>query len=198
MSDESSTLTLDLPPFPPLTCADFFWEGEDRFPEWDGFRNRAEMFPPDDPEAEPPRMVAVNVVPADANVPTPPSAEQIAAYAHLKTAGPAVAAAVLTALLAEYPSWRDSYGYDDEEAEELMPEVTRPEDFRPLIGLIKVHVLNVAKDGVAYVGLQFDCAWDEEHGLGAMTHRGRVVKLGGADTSFLEWVAKQDGGQPLS
>jgi hypothetical protein len=58
-----------------------------------------------------------------------------------------------------------------------------------LIGLSNVHILSVARDGI---GLQFGCTWDEEHGLGVMTHRDRVVQVGGADTSFLTWIAEED------
>jgi hypothetical protein len=61
-----------------------------------------------------------------------------------------------------------------------------------LIGLSSVHVLSVAKDGIAYIGFEFGCTWDGEHGLGVMTHRDRVIEVGGADTSFLAWIAEQD------
>lgn len=35
-------------------------------------------------------------------------------------------------------------------------------------------------------------SWDAEHGLGVMLHRDRVVKVGGADTALLEWIAAND------
>lgn len=55
---------------------------------------------------------------------------------------------------------------------------------------VVVHA--VVRDGAAYVGYEFACAWDEEHGLGAMTHRDRVVAVGQADVAILEWIAEQD------
>jgi len=63
------------------------------------------------------------------------------------------------------------------------------------MGLVAIHVLGVAKGGVAYVGLELGCDWDEEHGAGLMLHKARIVKVGGADTSFLEWIAERDGGK---
>ena len=42
------------------------------------------------------------------------------------------------------------------------------------------------------MGFKFGCTWDDEHGLGVMTHRGHVVEVGGADTAFLEWIAEAD------
>jgi hypothetical protein len=50
----------------------------------------------------------------------------------------------------------------------------------------------VTRSNAAYVGLEFGCTWDEEHGVGVMTHQGRAVKIGGADTAFLAWVAEGD------
>src|SRR5512135_250594 len=60
------------------------------------------------------------------------------------------------------------------------------------IRLTSVHIVGPQKDGHAYVGYEFACVWDGEHGLGVMTHRGRVVQVGGGDTAFLTWVAKRD------
>jgi hypothetical protein len=38
---------------------------------------------------------------------------------------------------------------------------------------------------------EFGCTWDKEHGLGVMTHQTLVIEIGGADTAFLEWIAKR-------
>jgi hypothetical protein len=68
--------------------------------------------------------------------------------------------------------------------------VSDPTDLRSLVGLSSVHVLNVVRDGVACIGFEFGCVWDEEHGAGVMTHLGRVIATGQADCSFEEWVAR--------
>jgi hypothetical protein len=57
-----------------------------------------------------------------------------------------------------------------------------------------VHVLQLLKDGVPYVGFEFGCRWDEEHGLGVLLHGTRVVEIGDAQTSFTLWIASEDGG----
>ena len=62
---------------------------------------------------------------------------------------------------------------------------------RPLVGLGSVHVLSLAQDGVACIGFEFGCVWDGEHGAGVMTHRGRVIAVGQADCSFVEWMARR-------
>jgi hypothetical protein len=108
--------------------------------------------------------------------------------------------AVLQAIFDAYPAMRARYPYGRALAAEEMPPIDRPEQLRALLGLSVVHVLKAAKGGAAYVGFEFGCTWEEEHGLGVMTHRGRVVeiplmggaKVGHADVSFEEWIAEED------
>jgi hypothetical protein len=130
----------------------------------------------------------------------PPTPEQVAAFRHLLDHEASVAAAVERALLGYYPGARarnlDAFGGDSliiEEESERMPEViTDVAGLVPLIGLSAVHVLAEARDGIAYVGFEFGCEWDEEHGAGVMTHRGRIVAVGQADVSSGKWVARRD------
>jgi hypothetical protein len=42
------------------------------------------------------------------------------------------------------------------------------------------------------MGYQFSCSWDREHAFGAMLLKDRVVEIGGADTSFLDSIARKD------
>jgi hypothetical protein len=65
-----------------------------------------------------------------------------------------------------------------------------------VIELSCIHVMKEAKDGVAYIGFGFGCTWDREHALGFMTHCGRVVEVGGFDTSFTWWIADRDARSP--
>jgi len=98
---------------------------------------------------------------------------------------------ILEYLLKEYKGLQAEYGYDDEK-EQYMPDVSDINGFTKLIGLSNVHLLNVQKEGVGYVGYEFGCTWDEEHGFGVMTHKDRIVSFGGADSSFLTWIARKD------
>lgn len=99
---------------------------------------------------------------------------------------------ILNALLNEYSSLQELYGYETDEREAYMPDVSQVEDFKSLIGIANIHLLNVEKDGVGYVGFEFGCTWDDEHGLGIMTHMNRIIKIGGGDSAFLTWVARED------
>lgn len=196
-------MTLIYPPFPRLAWEEPFWVAKVTLPSWRGFQPR---YGPDGTPrrlkkaAEPARLsVSLPEELTDEDVRAVPSPDQAAAYRHLLDNEQAVQASVLRALFEAYPRMRESYEFwGEDEAEEeairarLMPEVERPEGLRTLVALREVHVLPVSKDGAAYVGFELDCTWDGEHGLGVMTHAGRVVTVGGADTSFDSEVAQQD------
>lgn len=196
--------TLDVPPFPPLKWREFFWVGLDVLPSWAGFQERQRPYASRSSRKPSTGRVEVTVsAPGgdddddddddDSGAPLPgPSPAQVRAYRFLKENEAAVAAAVRNEIVKGYPDLVDGYDYDEEEAAELMPPVRGPDDLRKLIGLGSVHVHPVEKSGVAYIGFEFGCTWDDEHGLGVMTHKKRVIQIGGADTSILEWIAERD------
>ncbi len=176
--------TLDHPPFPPLIWEHYFWVAELTLLSWADFQVRhgddrtARDAPPADGTAR------LSIAPTDSDARTPPTTEQVAAFRQLLDNEATVAAAIAHALVEYCPG--DAYDGDDE----VLLEVSEPDDLRPLVRLIGVHVLDVVRDGAACVGFEFDCAWDAEHGAGVMTHRGRVIATGQADCSFTEWIAR--------
>jgi hypothetical protein len=183
---------LKMPPFPRLEWDKSFWSGEVLLPSWAGFQSRRGAYATVTSGAKSDGRARLTIDPEDEEARTPPLPEQRQAYQLLLDTESNVGNSILEAIFAKYPGMRKSYGYDDDEAAELMPEIERPKQLRKLIGLSEVHVLNVAKVGIAYIGFEFGCTWDSEHGLGVMTHRDRVIKVGGADTSFLAWIAEED------
>lgn len=178
--------TIDVPPFPRLTWDEFFWVGEVRLPSWAGFQARRGAYAARSDAAPSDGTARLSVSSLD-EARTPPTPEQAAALQHLLDYEAAVFAAASAALV-EYGAEH----IDDFESDEPPPEVNGVDDLRGLVGLYGVHVLTPSKDGVAYVGLEFGCTWDEEHGAGVMLHRDRVVDVGGADSSFLGWIAERD------
>ncbi|MCL8014223.1 hypothetical protein [Streptomyces sp. AS02] len=79
------------------------------------------------------------------------------------------------------------------EDEEPDGEVPTAQD---LVGISALYVHPIARDGIPYVGVEFDCPLDEEHGLGVLLHGTRVVDVGGADTALLLWIARRDARDP--
>jgi hypothetical protein len=102
---------------------------------------------------------------------------------------PRIADALLPALLTHYRSiCADPDGLEPDD----LPPVASADGLLPLISIRFINVHQISKDGEPYVGFEFDCTWDEEHGLGVLMHGTRVVEVGGADTAFLLWIAEQD------
>lgn len=171
--------TLHHPPFPPLAWELYSWVGEVTLPSWAGFQARpGKGTPPADGKAR------LSVSPADGDARTPPTAGQVLAFRQLLDDEAAIAEAVAWALIEYCPG--DAYDGDDEG----LLNASEPDDLRPLVCLIGVHVLTVSSDGAACIGFEFDCAWDEGHGAGVMTHRGRVIATGQGDCSFEAWIAR--------
>ncbi|HLI65970.1 MAG TPA: hypothetical protein VKU90_06365, partial [Caulobacteraceae bacterium] len=90
------------------------------------------------------------------------------------------------------PRLQALYGYDPDEQAQYMPDLAGPDDLRRLIGLYAVDVHQVRNGAAPYLGFEFGCTWDDEHGLGVLMHGTRIVEVGGADTAFLLWIAERD------
>ncbi|ABN53253.1 hypothetical protein M972_112817 [Acetivibrio thermocellus AD2] len=99
---------------------------------------------------------------------------------------------VIEAIFDKYPVWQEEYGYEGKEKEILMPDIDNKNELNQLIYPIKIFIMDVEKDGFPYIGIQFDCKWDQEHGVGVMLYKDNVVDIGGSDTAFMSWIAEED------
>lgn len=124
----------------------------------------------------------------------PPSPEQIAAIDFIRENPQAVRSAMFAAVEKAYEEMKEAYGFDPDDAShrEWFPEVTEPEEYARVFDVGFLFLLDNALDGVAYVGLECGCTWDDEHGLGIVLHRDRVIAVGQADTAFNGWEAEDD------
>ena len=82
------------------------------------------------------------------------------------------------------------------EAKRMVPRLFRKIGLARVLGLHQVHFLPVDKDGVGYVGYEFGCNWDEEHGFGVLMYKDHIVSVGSASCSFDEWPARTHRDQP--
>lgn len=96
--------------------------------------------------------------------------------------------AVRDALLADLPrlqAEQDGIVLPDDAF--LLPPQWDEGTLRKLVRLNSVTFHPVA--GAPYIGLDFGCAWDDEHGYGMMMAGTEVVQTGGADVGGLSWIA---------
>jgi hypothetical protein len=173
--------------------ARFFWEAPARLPSWAGFQTRNGPYGSISSDEPSDGMVTIIVDP-EGGEQSPLTEQELANVQWCLDHEAEVASAVLKGLLAAYPGLQQLYGYEGAEREEFMPDVSSTEDFRQLIGLQNVHVHSLRKDGIPYVGYEFGCTWDGEHGLGVLMHGTRVVEVEGAGTAFDLRIAKRDAG----
>lgn len=175
------------PPFPPLTWDGGTWQAFARFQSWNEFQAYRGPSGSRSSDASSDGVIRLSVFP-----PTPPFGEtsskqlpspaQSDAYGRLLANHGAVIKEILQSILEDYNTVPravlERYGSD-------LPLVLHdPMQLQSLIGLSTVYFLSQVHAGAAYVGFQFDCQWDWEHGLGVMTHHGKVIAIGQADVAF--------------
>lgn len=114
--------------------------------------------------------------------------EHTTAYRFSLEHAEAMQAIVLDAIAAWVPSIRERY----EAHGVAIPASLDHATLRDHVKLTSLAIHHAHARGLAYVGYQLACRWDREHGLGVMTHERRVVKVGGADTAILGWIAERD------
>jgi len=120
-----------------------------------------------------------------------PSAAQQRAWQHTVENQYAIRDAILKLFMKDFDrflennqDWLDDLYFAELRAK-MPSQLTKPDDLRKHIGLATVYIHSTVKNGVAYVGYGFGCTWEEEHGLGAMTSKRRVLETGEEEVAFM-------------
>ena len=173
---------IDHPPFPVLIWNNKYkwWEGIAQLPAWQGFQSCGGTYGAQDSDKASDGSAAITVTPHSAGETIPPTDAQSRGFQFQLDHGPEVVCAVLETLMPFYQRLRAEWDLP----EEPLREVTSPEQFRQMMGLSQIHVHPYYRDGLAYIGLEFGCDWDLEHGFGVMLHGARVVEFGYAAAAF--------------
>jgi hypothetical protein len=179
-----------------LSAADFawdnhFWTTTVTLPVWRGFQSRRAPYGAED-STEPSDGSVELVFAPEGRDESPLRESEVALVRWAVAHAPEMQSSLLEGLLKVYPALRKRYASYVEP--EDMPPVRAVEELRTLIGLHSVNVHPLEKDGLPYVGFEFGCTWDDEHGLGVLMHGTRVVEISGADTAILLWIAEKDAG----
>ncbi|MGO8670857.1 MAG: DUF6985 domain-containing protein [Capsulimonadaceae bacterium] len=183
--ESSAFPQIEMEPFPTLTWDGYIWSGEIVLP---AFADFAASLGPHDNEGRPAGTATLHIKTFD-DEPSLPIAEQVKAYRDFLDRQASIREAVVTALFEQYPALQQAFADD---APVFMPDICEASELKAMLGMPTVHILPVAREGIAYVGLQLECAWDLEHGVGVMLYRDRILEIGYAETAFREWIAEQD------
>lgn len=163
------------------------YEGQITLPAWTGFQSRQGFYGSKDSNEISNGLVKVLINGRQVDYVKTTTQEQISALNFLYQNADKIRDEILNALFNELPEIKDIY-------EDMVPEIKSISDFKNVLGLSIIHVMDSDKDGFAYLGYELGCDWDDEHGIGIMMHKDRVVEIGQADTSFNSWITYKDNG----
>jgi hypothetical protein len=119
---------------------------------------------------------------------------QINAYHHLIQNQYAIRDSIIRTLIEKFEWLKKTYDWDSGDEPDV-PNIPPPIDFdfKPFIGPVSVSFdEEESKNNIAYLQWHFDCAWDPEHGLAAITHEARVIDLDRGETDI--WKIYEDNG----
>lgn len=171
------------------TPDEYGWcEGKIQLPVWADFQCGDRLVRPKSSAGE---SVEISIKTNDSIRPTQ---SQLRAIENLDTNQASIQNDILKSLLKVYPGFKNDlrFAYSQEELNEFMPDINKTEHFKKLIYLSRIHIFKLELAGTAYAGFEFECTWDEEHGLGVMTHIDRIVSWGHADNAFQHHAASDD------
>jgi len=113
-----------------------------------------------------------------------PYPEQHTAYEHFLANERTIVHSVLTKIAEYYVQNWSEYFRDDGADDALVDHVGTFAGIQETLEVTQLIIHNKFKDGAAYIGLGFNCSWEQEHGVGVLLHLDRIVDVGGEDTSF--------------
>lgn len=174
-----------------LSIQDELWWGTNlRLPSWAGYQSRLGPYGAIDKPAPSDGTMRLIFAPEGRGT-EPLSAEEMRLVSWFEENEPRVSEAVKDAII----QWcsphsverATKFDFDDD-----FPLIAREQDLRRNIGLYAVNIHQLEKSGLPYIGYEFGCAWEDDHGLGVLMHGTRLVDIGHADVAFLLWMARED------
>jgi hypothetical protein len=169
----------------------FFWVAKARLPSWAGFLDRSGAYGGPGASECSDGTAEIIFAPEGRDI-SPLDKNEQALVQWFCDHEPSVSEAVKTVIFQTYPDWLESYGYSAAEEAEFMPALWSVDGLKRLIGLHSINLHQIDRDGIPYIGYEFGCTWDPEHGLGVLMYGTRMVEIGGSDTAGLLWIAEQD------
>ena len=171
--------------------SDFFWVAKTKLPFWAGFQGGTA--PADSAEPPAPSNGSVDIVfaPEDRDT-SPMTTAELQLVRWFLDNQDEVSQIVLEAILSVYPDLQQSYGYEDQDKQTYMPDISEPDQLRNLISLHDVHIHQIQRDDMPYIGFEMNCSWDPDHGLGVLMNGTQPVQLGNAEVAFTLSLAQDD------
>lgn len=168
---------------------DRWWGAQLRLPSWAGYQSRLGPYGTRD-KAEPSDGSAALVFAPEGRGPEPLTGQEKLLIRWFEQNEPSVSQAVKAGIIqwcSPQSPERSKFDFGDD-----FPIIADEKDLAKSVGLYAVNIHQLDVDGVPYIGYEFGCEWEDEHGLGVLMHGTRVVEIGFAHTAFLLWIARND------
>lgn len=92
---------------------------------------------------------------------------------------------LLEAIFDAYPTIRSRYDFiAEEDMNELLPDLPAPSAVSQIVRLNGLSIHAVDHASTPYLGANFACAWDDEHGLGVLSCGTELLEVGTGEVAF--------------
>jgi len=123
-----------------------------------------------------------------------PSIEQITAINFLLVNQTEILQEMDNVLWQNWEGIKTNYDLHDVEDFPFAKDIHTKEDLKRIYGVGNIFIHLGHRDRIAYYGFECGCEWDEEHGIGFLMHKTKVIKFGGAELGFVSTKGlKEDG-----
>lgn len=82
-----------------------------------------------------------------------------------------------------WSNWKEIYTDYSLKDNTEFPKIESKNDLKKAISIKTIYIKPLHKNGFSYYGLEGNCMWDEEHGLGFINHKDRIIEFGGAEAN---------------
>jgi high-affinity nickel permease len=72
-----------------------------------------------------------------------------------------------------------------------MPKLNNGNELTELIELTQIFILSNSSLDIYFIGFYFACGWDDDHGIGFLTHKDKVVQFGQIEEASDEYFKLQ-------
>ena len=169
---------------------DLWWTARIRLVSWIGYQSRLGPYGAVDSSLPSDGTVSLVFAPEDRGIEPLDSRElQLLAWfeEHEKVVSEQVKKTIICWCSPDYPERLRKFDLD-----EALPIIRNENDLQKYIGILSINIHQIDREGIPYIGYEFGCDWEEEHGLGVLMHGARAVEVGFADTAILLWIAEKD------
>jgi hypothetical protein len=168
---------------------ELWWGAELHLPTWAGYQSRRGPYGSIDSPSLADGSVKFIFAPEGRDV-APLNEQEVALTRWFELNEPAVSTAVKEAVI-DWCSPNNVLRNERFDLGEEFPFIASERELRKVSGLHTIYMHQITTSGVPYLGYDFGCQWEEEHGLGVLMHGTRCVDIGFSDTAMLLWIAER-------